>query len=108
MALPLALDPLLNVCVPLNLPPSVRPPEGVRELGAARRSLMRLAMRAAAMTARMQHQALLAASPALGQHVAGQLGAAALHGRQSVELARQRAGSVLTEIVRLEALDQAR
>ena len=64
-----------------------------------------LAVRAASMPAGMRHQALLATTGALGQHLGAETAAAGLHGLEGFELAGQQTVLVLGQELRLEAGD---
>jgi hypothetical protein len=62
-----------------------------------------LAMRAAAMSAGMRHDALFVTGAAVRQHARRQRGAAALHGREGLALAGQQRVRILLEAVGFEA-----
>jgi hypothetical protein len=66
-----------------------------------------LAMRAAAMAARVRHRHLLLAAGTLGQHSQGHAGAAVRHGGEGVALAGQDAAVMLRKVGGREALDEA-
>ena len=92
--------------------------EGDQEVGAGQQraglaldpalALEVLAVRAASVPAGVRHQALLATTGALGQHLGTEAGATTLHGLEGFELAGQYAVLVSGEELGLEAGDDAR
>ena len=95
----------------------LRQREGDQEVGARQHrlrlalnpalALKVLAVRAASVPAGMGHQALLATTGALGQHLGAQAAAAGLHGLEGFELAGQQPALVSGQELGLEAGDDA-